>query len=79
MAGGADMVSKRAQLLAEKGNADQALALTDSILSIDPRHKGALTVRLAILTKMHEESGNYNEKGWLGHGIREAEKALAGQ
>jgi hypothetical protein len=45
-------------------------------LAADPRHRGALDVRIAILKTLDQQSTNSNERGWLQAGIRAAEARL---
>lgn len=76
MAGGPDAVVAEAEMLFGKGEDLSALALAESVLSADPEYKPAWAVRLKILQKLHKNSANFNEAGWLGYGIRQSRKAL---
>ena len=75
MAGGPDAVVAQAEALFGKGEDLSALSL-ESVLSVDPKYKPAWAVRLKILEKLHKNSANFNEAGWLGYGIRQSRKAL---
>jgi len=76
MAGGLDAVVAEAEALFGKGEDLSALSLAESVLSVEPKHKPAWAVRLRILQKLHKNSANFNEAGWLGYGIRQSKKAI---
>lgn len=78
MAGGAGAVIATATAQFKAGNTLEALALTEAVLSVEPNHRLASQLRLEIMTKLHAESRNFNEAGWLGHGKRQSEAALDG-
>ncbi len=76
MAGGPDPVVARALEVLKKGQAAEALRLTDAALSVDTSHRGALEARLKALEYLREQSKNSNEQGWLNYSIRETKAKL---
>jgi alkyl sulfatase BDS1-like metallo-beta-lactamase superfamily hydrolase len=75
LAGGPDSVAARAQALVAT-DPELALRLTSSALSVDPKHRGALTARRAALQALLARSKNSNEAGWLRAGLRSIDAAL---
>ena len=75
LAGGPDAVAARARVVAASDPLG-GLYLTDMALAADPKHRGTLEVRIAILKTLDQQSTNSNERGWLQAGIRAAEARL---
>ncbi len=76
LAGGPDPVVSRALEVLEKGQAAEALRLTDAALAADAVHRGALEARLKALEFLAGQSKNSNERGWLEYSIRETKAKL---
>jgi alkyl sulfatase BDS1-like metallo-beta-lactamase superfamily hydrolase len=76
LAGGPNPVVARALEVLQKGQAAEALRLTDAALAADPAHRGALEARLKALEYLQEHSKNSNEQGWLEYSIRETKEKL---
>ena len=76
LAGGPDPVVRRALDLLEKGQAPEALRLTDAALGADGSNRGALEARLKTLQYLRARSNNSNEIGWLEYSIRETNAKL---
>jgi alkyl sulfatase BDS1-like metallo-beta-lactamase superfamily hydrolase len=76
LAGGPNPVVARALEVLQKGQAAEALRLTDAALAADPAHRGALKARLKALEYLQEHSKNSNEQGWLEYSIRETKEKL---
>lgn len=76
MAGGAGAVAEKAKALLAKGEPVQALHMADAALAAEPKHQGALKVRLAALESLAAASKNSNELGWLRYGISETKKRM---
>lgn len=76
MAGGADAVAAQAQTFLGAQRLGDALGLADMILTIQPDHKAALSVRRAVFQARLAKSQNTNEMGWLKAGIRDADQRL---
>jgi alkyl sulfatase BDS1-like metallo-beta-lactamase superfamily hydrolase len=76
LAGGPDPVVARALEVLEKGQAAEALRLTDAALAADASHRGALEARLKALEYLRDQSKNSNERGWLEYSIRETKAKL---
>jgi alkyl sulfatase BDS1-like metallo-beta-lactamase superfamily hydrolase len=76
LAGGPDPVVARALEVLQKGQAVEALRLTDAALAADAAHRGALEARLKALEYLRDHSKNSNELGWLGFSIRETRAKL---
>ena len=76
MAGGIDAVAKEANDLQQAGNNDQALAMAEMLLLVDPQLSTALGIRAAVYSSYLKSMGNFNSAGWLKHGIRQSKAAL---
>jgi alkyl sulfatase BDS1-like metallo-beta-lactamase superfamily hydrolase len=76
LAGGPDPVVARALEVLQKGQAAEALRLTDAALAANAAHRGALEARLKALEYLRDQSKNSNERGWLEYSIREAKAKL---
>jgi len=76
LAGGPNPVVARALEVLEKGQAAEALRLTDAALAADAAHHGALEARLKALEYLRDQSKNSNERGWLEYSIRETKAKL---
>ena len=76
LAGGPDPVVARALEVLQKGQAPEALRLTDAALASDAAHRGALEARLKALEYLRDQSKNSNERGWLEYSIRETRAKL---
>jgi alkyl sulfatase BDS1-like metallo-beta-lactamase superfamily hydrolase len=76
LAGGPDRVAARATVLIEEGRILEGLRMTDAALEAAPDNAAAWKARLAALTTLEQKCSNSNERGWLLHGIREAEYHL---
>jgi alkyl sulfatase BDS1-like metallo-beta-lactamase superfamily hydrolase len=79
LAGGPDPVVARALEVLQKGQASEALRLTDAALAADAGHRGALEARLRVLEYLRDQSKNSNERGWLEYSIRETKAKLSSQ
>ncbi len=73
---GANAVVERAKRHIEDGNPVEALHLANVVLENAPEHEAALRVRLEAFESLLENSANFNENGWLQHGINETRKRL---
>ena len=78
LAGGAGPVAKLAAEYVAGGRYVEALHLTDVALASDPQFRPALEARLAALAKLHANSKNSNERGWLEYHMRVVRKKLSG-
>ncbi len=76
LAGGPDPVVARALEVLQKGQAAEALRLTDAALAANATHRGALEARLKALEYLRDQSKNSNERGWLEYSIRETKAKL---
>jgi len=76
LAGGPDPVVARALEVLQKGQAAEALRLTDAALAANAAHRGALEARLKALEYLRDQSKNSNERGWLEYSIRETKGKL---
>jgi alkyl sulfatase BDS1-like metallo-beta-lactamase superfamily hydrolase len=76
LAGGPDPVVARALEVLLKGQAVEALRLTDAALAANAAHRGALEARLKTLEFLRDQSKNSNERGWLEYSIRETKTKL---
>ena len=76
LAGGPDPVVARALEVLQKGQAAEALRLTDAALAANAAHRGALEARLKALEYLQAQSKNSNERGWLEFSIRETKAKL---
>ena len=76
IAGGADKVVDKAKSLLADGEQIKALRLTEAALRAEPKHTGALKLRLATLTALRKSSSNLNESGWLNFGIKRTQQRL---
>lgn len=65
LAGGPDAVARAAGERVQKGEAAEALRLTDAALAVDPVNRPALQVRLNALQSLLDQCHNSNERGWL--------------
>lgn len=73
LSGGVDRLAERARERVERGEPLQAIHLIDMTLSVDPRHRASLEVRLAAHEQLLDAAGNnFDELGYL-----ESEVALA--
>jgi alkyl sulfatase BDS1-like metallo-beta-lactamase superfamily hydrolase len=70
LAGGAEVVARRAVERLEKGDAIEALHLSAIAVSADPTSRAALEARLKALMALRDKCKNSNERGWIDHGIR---------
>lgn len=78
-AGGADAVAKLALEHLTKGQANEALHLSEIALSADAKHRGSLEVKLKALELLRDRCRNSNERGWLEYFIRETKQKLEGK
>ena len=76
LANGAVAVLTRAAQVFETGDSRLALALVDSVLEADKSDENALRLKIEILQKLLPASRNFNEAGWIGASIREAQAML---
>jgi alkyl sulfatase BDS1-like metallo-beta-lactamase superfamily hydrolase len=76
LAGGPDPVVARALEVLQKGQAAEALRLTDAALAFDPTHRRAWETKLKALEYLRDQSKNSNERGWLEYSIRETKAKL---
>lgn len=76
---GADAVSKLAGERVTKGQATEALHLSEIVLTADAKHRGALEAKLKALEYLRDRCRNSNERGWLEHFIRETKQKLEGK
>jgi alkyl sulfatase BDS1-like metallo-beta-lactamase superfamily hydrolase len=76
LAGGPDPVVARALEVLQKGQAAEALRLTEAALAFDATHRGAWEARLKALAFLRDQSKNSNERGWLEYSIRETKAKL---
>jgi alkyl sulfatase BDS1-like metallo-beta-lactamase superfamily hydrolase len=79
LAGGAEIVAKRASALVESGESVRALRLADAALAFDAKNKAALAARIKALEALRAKSRNSNENGWLDYGLRKTRAALEGK
>ena len=79
LAGGADKVVELAQPHLEKGEVVKALRLVEAALKAEPDNGAALELRLQALTILRQQSGNFNESGWLTFGITQTKQKLEAQ
>jgi alkyl sulfatase BDS1-like metallo-beta-lactamase superfamily hydrolase len=77
LAGGADAIANLASERIQKGDAIEALHLTDVALAADGQHRKSLEARLKALTILRDRCRNSNERGWLDYGIRQTEARLS--
>jgi alkyl sulfatase BDS1-like metallo-beta-lactamase superfamily hydrolase len=77
LAGGADRVAQLALEKLQAGKLVEALHLTDVALASDPKNEATLNVRIKALEKLHDQSQNFIEDGWLQNGIQKAKATLA--
>ncbi|MGK0376079.1 MAG: alkyl sulfatase BDS1-like metallo-beta-lactamase superfamily hydrolase [Arenicella sp.] len=76
LAGGVDTVASRANTLFDEGRFDEALSLSDVVLTVDPRNQTANLIKKKIYSSELSKTKNFNSAGWLKYGIRESEKAV---
>ena len=76
LAGGVDKVTSKANGLYEEGRFDEALSLSDVVISVDAANKEANSLKMKIFSKELDGTKNFNSAGWLKYGIRKSEKAL---
>jgi alkyl sulfatase BDS1-like metallo-beta-lactamase superfamily hydrolase len=76
LAGGVDKVASRANTLFDEGRFDEALSLSDVVLTVDPRNQTANLIKKKIFSSELSKTKNFNSAGWLKYGIRESEKAV---
>ncbi len=62
---GADALAGRARKHLDSGEPEQALHLTDIILSVEPRHGGALALAIEVHEGLLEQSENFWLSSWL--------------
>lgn len=76
---GADALATRAQARLDDGAPLEAIHLTDIVLSVEPAHRQALTVKRAAHEALLAASGatNHSETMWLRSEIAKAEARLA--
>ena len=75
-AAGADAIVERAAAAHERGDHQLALELTSVVLSGEPRHRAANTVRAAACRAMLPLVTSVNERGFYASGARIAEAVL---
>jgi len=76
LAGGAEVVARRARVTLNDDDPVRALHLADMALAAEPENLPALRVRLDALRALLFEAANVLEAGWLEHGINETEAAI---
>jgi len=76
LAGGADVVAKRAMERAQAGEAVEALHLSDMALAAEPNHQLSLQAKLKALETLHSRCRNSNERGWLEFSINQVKSKL---
>ena len=79
LAGGAEVVAKRAGELVASGELVRGLRLADAALAGDAKNKAALAARIKALEGLRAKSRNSNENGWLDYGLRTTRAALEGK
>ncbi|HEX4947883.1 MAG TPA: hypothetical protein VFZ34_14520 [Blastocatellia bacterium] len=62
-----------------KGQATEALHLSEIVLTADAKHRGALEAKLKALEFLRDRCRNSNERGWLEHFIHETKQKLEGK
>ncbi len=72
LAGGADVVSKKGLDLLEQGEQEQALAIADIVLSVEPKNAAALSIRATVFKSAAKDIKNPIAVGWLRYGIQQA-------
>ena len=65
LVGGADVLAERASKKLALGEAVQAIQLAEIVLTVEPLHRGALTVSLAAHEALDSESENFWLSSWL--------------
>ena len=76
LAGGVDKLTSRAKALFKGGHFDQALSLSDLVLTVDPSNQTANSLKKKIFLAELKATKNFNSAGWLKYGIREADRAV---
>jgi alkyl sulfatase BDS1-like metallo-beta-lactamase superfamily hydrolase len=76
LAGGPDVLARRALEHIGAGRPVDALHLTDAALAADGHHRPALEVRLKALQALRAECHNIIERGWLDHSIAATQQKL---
>jgi alkyl sulfatase BDS1-like metallo-beta-lactamase superfamily hydrolase len=76
LAGGADVIAKKAMERAQAEQAVEALHLSDMALAADPNHRPALQAKLKALETLHSRCRNSNERGWLQFSINQVKSKL---
>jgi alkyl sulfatase BDS1-like metallo-beta-lactamase superfamily hydrolase len=76
LAGGADVIAKRAMELAQAGQTVEALHLSDIALTADPNHQLSLQAKMKALETLHARCRNSNERGWLEFSINQVKIKL---
>jgi len=81
LAGGPDVVARRAAARVEAGEPEQALYLAEMALAADPSHKASLEAKLAALRLLQERSRdvNHSEVFWLRDAVQTTRAKLGGQ
>lgn len=77
LAGGADKVIALAQSSLNQGQNVKALRLMEAALAAEPNNIAALNQRLKVLSLLRQQSGNFNESGWLDFAIANTKRDLA--
>jgi alkyl sulfatase BDS1-like metallo-beta-lactamase superfamily hydrolase len=78
LAGGVDVLAKRAQAHVDAGRPLEALHFCDMVLADQPKHRAALQAQLGALEMLLERSGGhaFDEVGWLENRILETQSIL---
>ena len=79
LAGGASEVVAFAQPLLKNGEVIKALRMVEAALKAEPDNRSALELRLQVLTTLRQQSGNFNESGWLNFGLAQTRRKLEAQ
>jgi alkyl sulfatase BDS1-like metallo-beta-lactamase superfamily hydrolase len=76
LAGGADLLVKRALAMVQAGEWEKTLPMTNVVLKSVPGREGAFEARLQALRAFIKKTVNTMEYQWLAAAIRQAEEAL---
>ena len=76
LAGGAEVIARKAIEYIERREYLRALLLTDIAIAAEPNNATVLKTRISALEKLSRQSNNSNEKGWLKSDINKLKETL---